>query len=330
LSSFAESGPLRVLADSEHVPALVPIIATSGRPELLKRTLESLGKCTLPASFAEAIVVENGPASGSREIVESGPAELKLRYLYFAQGNKSAALNAALETLGDCLIFFTDDDVRVDGGVLTAYAEAAAARGPGHFFGGPVGADYDTPPPQWLLNYLPRSATGWEAAAENFSEASHEFLGFNWAAFSGDVREAGGFNPNRGPGALSGSTGQESDMQRRLVARGIGSVYVPGARVWHFVPPDRCSPQWAIERAYRHGVEEGTKWAHLKSRFPGLLPRRVVRRRVVGIVKSILWMLCPDAKVRFRGRYRLSFDRGLVRGWRQQTQSISRAGKPNI
>ncbi len=65
--------------------------------------------------------------------MESGPAVLKLRYLYLAHGNKSAALNAAMETLGDCLIFFTDDDVRVDPGVLTAYAEAAAARGPGHF-----------------------------------------------------------------------------------------------------------------------------------------------------------------------------------------------------
>lgn len=319
MPTFAQSERPRVLVDSDGVPALVVIIATSARPDLLKRTLESLGKCTLPPGFAETIVVENGPTAGAKQIVESGPAVLNLRYLYLAPANKSAALNAALETLGDCLIFFTDDDVRVDSALLAAYAAAVAARGPGHFFGGPVGADYGIPPPHWLLNYLPASATGWEPAAENFSEASHEFLGFNWAAFSRDVREAGGFNPNRGPGAPSGSTGQESDMQRRLVGRGVRSVYVPGARVWHYVPPDRCSPRWAIERAYRHGVEEGTKWAHLKSRFPGLLPRRVVRRRLVGIAKSFLWLMCPHATVRFRARYRLSFDRGLVQGWRHQT-----------
>ena len=137
--TFAQSERPRVLVDSDGVSALVVIIATSGRPDLLTRTLESLGKCTLPPGFAETIVVENGPASGAKQVVESGPPVLNLRYLYLAHGNKSAALNAALETLGDCLIVFTDDDVRVNAAVLTAYAEAADGAVRDIFSAGPSG-----------------------------------------------------------------------------------------------------------------------------------------------------------------------------------------------
>ncbi len=40
-------------------------IATSGRSDLLKRTLNSLAGCQLPAGYAETVVVENGTPAGS-------------------------------------------------------------------------------------------------------------------------------------------------------------------------------------------------------------------------------------------------------------------------
>ena len=58
--------------------------------------------------------------------------------MYVPRGNKSAALNAVLETIGNSLVFFTDDDVRLAPTTLCAYAEAARNTGPGHFYGGPT------------------------------------------------------------------------------------------------------------------------------------------------------------------------------------------------
>lgn len=306
------------MATADSVPALVITLATSGRAELLKRTLDSLAQCALPVNFKETVIVENGPPGEAKRIVESGPRALNLRYMYIAQANKSAALNAVIETLADCFVFFTDDDVRFDPRVLQAYVQAAATHGPGHFFGGPVEVDYESAPPGWLRKYLPKSATGWEGSPENFPAAFGEFLGFNWAAYCSDIRAAGGFNPQRGPGAASGSTGQESDMQRRLLARGLSSVYVPEARVWHYVPQDRCSPRWAIDRAFRHGVEEGTKFAEQPPLLPGLPPWPIVRHYLAGVVRSSVWVLSRHADVRFKARHRLSDDRGLLRGYRYE------------
>ena len=46
-------------------------------------------------------------------------------------------------------------------------------------------------------------------------------------------------------------------MQRRLVTAGLKAVCVPQALVYHWVPRERCSPEWALERAYRNGIRSG-------------------------------------------------------------------------
>jgi GT2 family glycosyltransferase len=313
----------------QQMAGITVMIATAGRAGLLQRTLASLGQCAISIDLHETVVVENGPRCGAEEITRSAPPALKVRYMHVERGNKSAALNAAIETIGDGLIFFADDDVRFAPEVLTAYAQAASACGPGHFFGGPVAADYEAAPPAWLRSYLPKSATGWEASAQDFPTNSNEFLGFNWAAYVSDLREAGGFNPDRGPGAQSQSTGQESEMQRRLVRRGTSSIYVPAARVWHYVPAERCSQRWAVQRAFRHGVEEGTRAAEERELLPGLPSWRVVRHCLAGVVRSSGWILSPQAHVRFRAKWRLSYDRGLLHGTVYQKRILRSAASAN-
>ena len=69
----------------------------------------------------------------------------------------------------------------------------------------------------------------------------HLYLGCNWAAFTGDLRAAGGFDANFGPGSPTGATGQEAEMQERLLARGVRQVDVPDALVWHYVPEERST-----------------------------------------------------------------------------------------
>src|SRR5690606_21102731 len=156
---------------------------------------------------------------GADEIVAQAPASLSGRYVHYPVGNKSAALNTVINDLApDDFLFFTDDDVRVDRQLLLAYEAAARQYGRGNFFGGPTGVDYEQQPEAHVRRYLPASARGWVYSGRGVEIDAPDFLGFNWAAFAGDIQSAGGFNPNRGPGAPTGSTGQESDMQRRLLS----------------------------------------------------------------------------------------------------------------
>lgn len=236
------------MADNFYV-----VIATAGRSTLLERTLDSLAACTKPDIYRETIVVENGPPMGTEAIVRKFAHSLNAKYLHTAQPNKSNALNYILEQLESGLIFFADDDIRLEPQILNHYTSAAQGCTYGKYFGGMNKVDYEQEPPQWLLPSLPGSARGWDKP-----EKQRYFLGFNWAAFVTDLKAIGGFDPLIGPGSPIGATlHDESDAQDRLRAWGAIPVYVPEAVVWHFVPKERSSVRWALQRQYKIGYSSG-------------------------------------------------------------------------
>jgi len=233
---------------------LVVIIATAGRPVLLERTLASLARCTIPDCYEGTVVVENGPRAGTETVVDSSNANcpaLSVRYLHEQTANKSRALNRALGAVGEGLVLFLDDDVRVHDQLLVRYAEAARGLRGGAFFGSSCGVDYEVRPPEWFIPVLPYSARGMDLKG---SDRLWEYLGCSWAAFAADLREAGRFDPDLGPGAAAGAGGQETDMQRRLAALGASRIDLPEVLVWHWVPQERCSRRWVLKRRFREGI----------------------------------------------------------------------------
>ena len=57
----------------------------------------------------------------------------------------------------------------------------------------------------------------------------------------------------------TGASGQESEAQRRLAARGVIPVYVPIAAVWHYLHRNFLEVPWVLGRAYRHALEWGIR-----------------------------------------------------------------------
>ncbi len=296
---------------------LSAVIPTYGRAALLARTLDSLAACARPPGYAGTLVVENGPKGAAEALVAEAAGRhpgLGLRYLHAERANKSAALNAALadESLRGLLVFF-DDDVRMAPGLLEAYAAAAAAHPEGGaFFGGPFSVDYEEAPPGWLLRHLPWSARGMEFSGPDAEKRPDYYLGFNWAAFAGDIRAAGGFDPNFGPGSPTGARGQETYMQKALRQCGAEAVDVPEARVWHYVPRERCSPQWVVRRLHSSGRSRGSEER-----------RAHERRRTKRAVRSVAKLLPRAARLLHRRGTRewyhvaipLSWSLGVLRGY---------------
>lgn len=293
---------------------LAVVIPAAGRPELLRRTLDSLAECQLPAEYRGTFVVENGYRCGLDDVVARCATHLRAEYLFCEEPGRSAALNVGVDRAGDCLVYMTDDDMRLSPATLVAYAEAAAEHGRGAIFGGPLGVDQDVPPPPWLVPYLPPSAVGWIPVEPPGPDERPHFFGANWAAFTADLHEAGDFNPDKGTGARTGATGQESDMQQRLYGRGLKAVYVSEAMVWHYVPAERCSLRWALKRARRAGIEFGLDHAD-PAAWQGV-PRWVWRQWLEHAGKWAATRLHPNQPVRFAAAHALARWGGVIRGCR--------------
>jgi len=286
------------------------VIPTHGRPDLLKRTLDSLAQCQIPAGLSQTIVIENGGQFGAEEVLKACSRRLKAVYRFTPQGNKSHALNLALENIGQGLVIFFDDDIRLDPNTLDAYANAAAEAGPNRFFGGPFGVDYEQEPPPWLLGFLPKSAKGWQVEeTQRKSNTPLTFCGCNWAVFAQDLHKMGGFNPEMGPTCLA--VGEETEMQIRLRAAGILPQYLEKAKVWHYVPADRCSPQWAIDRVY-HTAAGMTKRKKSRSKLKLLWKEFSWRYNPKWAFRRAIVRFATDEQVRFRAAYKIARRRAVL------------------
>lgn len=275
------------------------LIATNGRCELLETSLRSLLLAVPLGYIRKIIIVENGSKEGAEEIchnlAKAGPVE----YHWHEEANKSMALNHGLSFCDDGLIFMTDDDIIIDPDVIKCYATKTLEWNEKAFFGGPTTTEYEEEPDDFIKSFLPASAKGWSSSSEKMGSKGF-FIGFNWAAFKSDLIEAGGFNPDFGPGGRTGATGQESEMQRRLYRIGAQSIYLETLPITHQVPKSRCSREWLLKRSFRQGVERGIVHSRKSIEEAKLALVKERQRNRLQWVKSLLLM---NANARFKHQF---------------------------
>ncbi|MEX1211372.1 MAG: glycosyltransferase [Balneolaceae bacterium] len=290
------------------------LIPTTRRSRLLRRTLDSLATCRASNGIRELVVVENGPRGDSEEIVRSVEQPFPVRFLHLERANKSHALNHVIESLpSDEWVLFLDDDVRLHEQTLQAYARAlkTGRESPEPrqlYFGGPVGVDRESDPPEWMEPLLPLSARG--ADLKN-SRPALGYLGCNWMVQAGAIQQRGGFNESLGPGAPGGASGQESEMMHRLEEAGYAPVDVSGAWVWHYVPADRTSEEWLNRRFENYG-------ASLARSERGLNPGRARRELLKYTVRYSVYALLRNRLERKRSELEMRTRRAYLREKREQ------------
>ena len=237
------------------------VIPTFQRPDLLRRILSSIETAERPACLAEIVVVENGGRAGADDVCTEFSARLPIAYIYEAAPGLSNARNiGAGHCSGDMLLFF-DDDIRVCPETLTAYATAFQRHGKSAFYGGPLIPDYETQPEEWLTEFLPPSSRGFSLGEDERVIPEPCLLGGNFAVPREPFEQLEGFDPVSATGAEGGGTGEEKRLQAQLIEKGLSGLFIPGALVGHFVPPDRCSPPFIRRRRWRRGYGFGQLYA---------------------------------------------------------------------
>ena len=246
------------------------VIATRHRARELAGTLRSLAAMDGSGLEWEVVVVNNGADPETRRVAVEAATELRLRCLDEPTAGKNRALNRALHTVHCALVAFTDDDVVVDRGWLTALWQGAARWPDASIFGGrilPQWPDGSPPADHALFDHAYAIA---DFAHGERAYSSGYVYGPNMAIRSRVFDEGWRFNEQVGPdGTHTYISGSETSLTVALEKAGHRAVYLPHALVHHQIRSEQLTNRWLYGRAFRRGRTEAYRkrmeggWRHV-------------------------------------------------------------------
>lgn len=268
------------------------LIATRDRAGSLARTLACLARQQARDFAWELVVVDNGSRDETNALLDRSRSTLPLVVLSEPQAGKNRALNLALGSARGSLLVFTDDDITMGPGWLTALVEASRRYADASVFGGPIVPVFPASTPDWIRSpefVLASEAFGWRpASVEGPSEVAP--FGAN-LALRARVFEDRRFDERIGPAGSRYAQGGEWELLMRLRRAGEVFVHVPQAQVEHAILPEQIERAWLRERAHRIGrgsarikgrrvPRSAAGWLPLWARLGGAHARALLTRRL--------------------------------------------------
>lgn len=228
-------------------------ICTYKRPVLLRRLLQAVWDQATEHSV-EVIVVDNDPAqSASAVLAEMGQLFAgSLTTVNLANPNISLARNAAIAAAkGDWIVMIDDDEVPVSTWLQQLLAVQLTHNADVVF--APVLPDYAETTPDWIRRggYFDRRRLPTGTRIDHRDARSgnvlirHVLLQRLTASQQGGV---GPFDP-----AFGTTGGEDTMLFRRLDAMGAVMVWCDEAPASEYIPSDRATAKWLLQRSYRTG-----------------------------------------------------------------------------
>jgi glycosyltransferase involved in cell wall biosynthesis len=222
------------------------VIATHNRKKSVKRLLTSLCDVVWPSQVDfEVIVVTSACTDGTDAVVAPFAHVMPLTVVELVAPGLSRARNRALEKCSGAFVLFLDDDVTVDPGLARAYAQSFARHPETSFFGGAINIRFEGNPPNVIRQvsaYLPSTYSGlWLGENEqNFDPNMFQTpFGANMAIRRDALKEVR-FDEALGRNAASGPQGgEEVKLFRELAQLGHTGLWVPAAKVDHWIDAER-------------------------------------------------------------------------------------------
>ncbi|RWZ61085.1 glycosyltransferase family 2 protein [Labedella populi] len=210
---------------------------------LMLRQIEALAEDASRGYTARIVVVDNDPDASARDVVADldHPA---VDYVVEPTPGIAAARNRALDEAwsSDALVFI-DDDERPRAGWLDALVSTWREHGAAAVAGRVVPV-YPQQVSDWIVDggfFVRRTLrTGTRVAA---APTSNILLDVQYLASRG-LR----FDARLGLGG-----GEDTMLTRRIVRSGGDIVWCDESVVEDYVPEDRATPKWVLQRAWSHG-----------------------------------------------------------------------------
>ena len=234
--------------------ALSICICTYKRPALLRRLLMAIYGQTLTGTEIEVVVVDNDSERSATAVLAEmasvfGPA---LNTLNLANPNISLARNAVIKAAkGDWIIMIDDDEVPQPDWLEQLMVVQKQQQADVVF--APVLPEYSEATPAWIRQgaYFDRRRLPTGTIIDHKDARSGNVLVRRSLLDSLSSQQQDGqgpFDP-----AFGTTGGEDSMLFRQLDNMGAVMVWCDEAPAYEFIPADRATAKWLLQRSYRTG-----------------------------------------------------------------------------
>lgn len=242
-------------------PVLSIIIATYNRAPYLRGTLESLAAQKLEPTQWEAIVVNNNSSDNTEEVFAAFAAahpHLQLSLVTETRQGLSHARNCGIRHSRGAYIAVIDDDEKVNpefGASYIAFFDQYPDAAGG---GGVVTPIYEGELPRWLSPIAARPIAGALYLGNRIKPFPNRKYppGGNMGVRRTALERYGLFNTELGRTGEKPMGGEEKELFARLRAGGETIYYLPGAVIYHLIPPEKLTPAYFDRVNYMGGLSE--------------------------------------------------------------------------
>jgi GT2 family glycosyltransferase len=280
-------------------PGITVVVTTVSDSETLRTCLDTLAEQARRLD-AELLLAVNTAEEEMAEAVRRELSDRVDRILFEPEPGKSHAFNAAVRTARGRILAATDDDARPDPNWLAAITEPLDEDHRYGCCGGPVLPEFPPGgPPAWYRRLLAGKSSHFIGPLHFHGHERTEYgrgairsalpFGASWA-FRRELLVEYPAAPELGANLSTGFRGGfDHELVRRIIDAGHRALYVPEARVYHPVVPERLTLSFVRERHYAEG-----RAAAVVRRLKGEPPadpeelRRRIRRKKVGWLGRML------------------------------------------
>ena len=267
------------------------ILCTYNRASRLASVLDALAKLEAAAGLShEILVVDNNSYDGTRAVVDAAmTARPGIRYAFESRQGLSWARNKGIEEARGGLVAFTDDDVVVDPGWLSALARAYRQH-PQVGFGGKILPVWDFIPPPWFVGSGPfNMLRGGVVVGHDLGDEPLEYregmmtpVGANMAFRREAFARHGLFRTDLGKTGKKAFFGEDAEFCGRLLRAGEKLLYLPQAVIRHPVDREKMTRRHFAVSFFNIGRSIGRRNDYPKNtvRYLGI-PRYLVRMLMI-------------------------------------------------
>ncbi|MES2036905.1 MAG: glycosyltransferase family A protein [Pseudomonadota bacterium] len=236
------------------MPELSICICTYKRPDLLQRLLQAILTQTLRDVAIEVVVVDNDSNQSAATVLGEMAASFdeRLKTINLANSNISLARNAAIAAAsGNWIVMIDDDEVPVSDWLEQLVKVEKAEQADVVF--APVLPEFSESTPAWIRKggYFDRRRMPTGTKIDHKDARSGNVL--IRRSILQDIAASqkdgiGPFDP-----AFGTTGGEDTMLFRRLEKLGAVMVWCDEATADEFIPADRATAKWLLQRSYRTG-----------------------------------------------------------------------------